>query len=263
MFLPLSNAFGFSGGEVGPWVGGWGQPDSSVRALYAKKLTDTDTSFTLAAYRYSTEGYRTLTDHVQDISVGATRRTGNSETRTDLTVNQTLGDSPQFGSLYLNASDQHYRDRGGSHSFSAGYSNNWRDLNYNISLSKTLELGTYGGATDDTQLSVSISFPLGSSPRAPRAYVEVSSYSGVKTGFNGYAVLPNAQPYRVNWVSLDTRNLGGEIELDNATQQLVPRRGSIVRARFEGSKGRRAQFEIFDQEGKAIPFGAALKDAEG
>ncbi|WP_164450305.1 fimbria/pilus outer membrane usher protein, partial [Pseudomonas viridiflava] len=64
--------------------------------------------------------------------------------------------------------------------------------------------------------------------------VEVSSYSGVKTGLNGYAVLPNAQPYRVNWVTLDTRNLGGEIELDNATQQLVPRRGSVVLARFEG-----------------------------
>lgn len=339
---------------------------SSVRALYAKTFTGTDTSFTLAAYRYSTEGYRTLTDHVQDISVGATRRSGNSKTRTDLTVNQTLGDSRQFGSLYMNASDQRYWDRGGSRSFSAGYGNDWQNLNYNISLSKTIELGKFGGATDDTQLSVSISFPLGSTPRAPRAYistnkqnngtstqaglngyvtedsntyysvqagrsvdgersgsmslssrtsmgdiglgysrgsdydsqnfnvsgsivahagginlgqtvgetfalvevpgisgVEVSSYSGVKTGFNGYAVLPNAQPYRVNWVSLDTRNLGGEIELDNATQQLVPRRGSIVRASFEGSKGRRVQFEIFDKDGKAIPFGAALEDSEG
>lgn len=339
---------------------------SSVRALYAKTFTGTDTSFTLAAYRYSTEGYRTLTDHVQDTSVGATPRSGNSKTRTDLTVNQTLGNSRQFGSLYMNASDQRYWDRGGSRSFSAGYSNNWRDLNYNISLSKTQEFGARGGSNDDTQLSLSISFPLGSSPRAPRAYissnhqntgtstqagingyltessdtyysvqtgrsvegersgaislntrtsmgdvglgyskgsgydsqnlnasgsivahegginlgqtvgetfslvdvpgisgVEVSSYSGVETGFNGYAVVPNAQPYRVNWVSLDTRNLGGEIELENATQQLVPRRGAIVLARFEGSKGRRVQFEIYDNDGEAIPFGAVLEDAAG
>jgi outer membrane usher protein len=93
--------------------------------------------------------------------------------------------------------------------------------------------------------------------------VEVSSYSGVKTGLNGYAVLPNAQPYRVNWVTLDTRNLGGEIELDNATQQLVPRRGSVVLARFEGSKGRRVQFELYDANGQPIPFGAVLLDSDG
>lgn len=339
---------------------------SSVRALYAKTFTGTDTSFTLAAYRYSTEGYRTLTDHVQDTSAGATRRAGNAKTRTDLTVNQTLGEARQFGSLYLNASDQRYWDRGGSRSFSAGYNNNWRDLNYNISLSKTQEFGARGDTSNDTQLSVSISFPLGSTPRAPRAYVssnhqnagtstqagingyltedsdtyysvqtgrsvqgersgslslstrtsmgdlgfgynrgsgyesqnlsaagsivahagginmgqtvgetfglvevpgmsgvEVSSYSGVKTGLNGYAVLPNAQPYRVNWVTLDTRNLGGEIELDNATQQLVPRRGSVVLARFEGSKGRRVQFELYDANGQPIPFGAMLLDSDG
>lgn len=66
-----------------------------------------------------------------------------------------------------------------------------------------------------------------------------------------------------NWVTLDTRNLGGEIELDNATQQLVPRRGSVVLARFEGSKGRRVQFELFDAIGQPIPFGAVLMDSEG
>ena len=41
---------------------------SSLRALYAKTFTGTDTNFTLAAYRYSTEGYRTLTEHVQELS---------------------------------------------------------------------------------------------------------------------------------------------------------------------------------------------------
>lgn len=339
---------------------------SSVRALYAKTFTGTDTSFTLAAYRYSTEGYRTLTDHVLDTSASTIRRASNSKTRTDLTVNQTFGNSRQFGSLYLNASDQRYWDRGGSRSFSAGYSSNWRDLNYNISLSKTQQLDVRGRNTDETQLSVSISFPLGSSPRAPRIYVssnhqntgtsmqagingyltedsdtfysvqtgrsvegersgsfslntrtsmgdlsfgynrgsgyesqnlsvagsivahaggvnlgqtvgetfalvdvpgipgvEVSSYSGVKTGLNGYAVIPNAQPYRVNWVTLDTRNLGGQIELENATQQVVPRRGSVVLTRFEGAKGRRVQFELYDTNGEALPFGAVLLDANG
>lgn len=338
----------------------------SVRALYAKTFTGTDTTFTLAAYRYSTEGYRTLKDHIEEVSKGVSQRGGNSKTRTDLTINQTLGDTGQFGAFYLNASDQRYWDRKGSRSFSAGYSNNWRDLNYNVSLSKTREFTAGAGSREDTQFSASISFPLGGSVRAPRAYVstnhqkagassqagvngylteegdtyysaqtgrdvegdqsgsfslntrtsmgdvgmsysrgsgysshninasgsivahaggvnfgqtvgetfalievpgatglEVASYSGVKTGRNGYAVLPNAQPYRVNWVTLDTRNLGGAIDLESATQQVVPRRGAIVRARFVGKKGRRVQFDLFDAQNSKIPFGAAVEDEQG
>lgn len=92
---------------------------------------------------------------------------------------------------------------------------------------------------------------------------KVSSYSGVETGRNGYAVVPSAQPYRVNWISLDTRELGADIEIDNATQQLVPRRGAVVLARYAGKTGRRVQFELFDSQGGRIPFGAALEDAEG
>ncbi|MCO6060278.1 fimbrial biogenesis outer membrane usher protein [Pseudomonas sp. MOB-449] len=338
---------------------------NSVRALYAKTFTGTDTSFTLAAYRYSTEGYRTLTEHVQELSSGLPAASGRSKIRTDLTVNQTLGQR-QYGNLYINASDERYWNRGGSRSLSAGYSNGWRDVSYSFSVSQTRNTGTSGQSSDDTQVSLAVSFPLGSKPRAPRAYVsatsqkhrdsaqvgvngylsedndlsysvqgsnssgngnsgsaslnsrnsvaditlgyskgrgyssenltvggalvahagginlgqpvgetfalvevpdipgvEISSYSGAKTGYNGYAVIPNVQPYRVNWITLDTRNLGGDIEIDNATQQVVPRRGAVVRARYEGKKGRRVQFELFDSQAQPIPFGASLEDASG
>ncbi|MHC8383998.1 fimbria/pilus outer membrane usher protein [Pseudomonas sp. LB3P14] len=339
---------------------------SSIRALYAKTFTGTDTSFTLAAYRYSTEGYRSFNDHVQDISEGARPRGGSSKIRTDLTVNQTLGGARQYGTLYLNASDQRYWNRGGSRSFSSGYSNNWGDLNYNLSLTKTQEFSERDLSNADTQVNLSVSFPLGSGPRSPRAFVstnreqsgnstqigingylsdnsdtffsvqsgdsdnnggsssisvntrtavadlgvgyskgrgydsqnlnvsgsvvahaggvnfgqtvgetfalvevpgisgvEISTHTGVMTGSNGYAVIPNAQPYRVNWLSLDTRNLGGDIELDNTSQQLVPRRGAVIVARFDGRKGRRVQFELIDANNESIPFGAALEDASG
>ncbi|WP_275558594.1 fimbria/pilus outer membrane usher protein [Pseudomonas sp. 2(2015)] len=340
---------------------------NSVRALYAKTFTGTDTNFTLAAYRYSTEGFRTLTDHVQDLSSDLERRPGNSKTRTDLTINQSMGRNRELGSLYVNASDQRYWNRGGSQSFSAGYSNNWGEASYNLGVTRTKDLGDgYGGSSSDTQFNLSVSFPLGSRARAPRAFIttstqkggdstqvgvngylsetsdtfysvqggnsssggnsasanlntrtsvaditlgysqgrgydsqnlnvsgsvvahqgginlgqtvgetfalaqvpgvkgaKISSYSGVETGHNGYAVIPNAQPYRVNWISLDTRELGGDIEIDNATQQLVPRRGAVVVARYTGKSGRRVQFELFDEQGAMIPFGASLEDASG
>lgn len=337
----------------------------SVRALYAKTFTGTDTSFTLAAYRYSTEGYRTLTEHVQAQSADADRPVVGSKTRTDLTINQSLGRDRTLGNVYLNASDQRYWDRGGSQSFSAGYSNNWGDLTYNLGVSHTQDLGYRGDSRKDTQMSLSLSFPLGRQPRSPRAFVsttsqksgsttqagingyvpgtedtfysvqggnssngnsgslnlntrtsmadvnfgysqgsgytsqnlnvagsvvahggginlgqtvsetfalvevpgvkgaKVASYSGVTTGRNGYAVIPSVQPYRVNWISLDTRDLGGDVDFDNASQQRVPRRGAIVKARYVGKSGRRVMFELFDAQHQPLPFGASLEDASG
>lgn len=339
---------------------------NSLRALYAKTFTGTDTSFTLAAYRYSTEGYRTLTDHVEELSADGLKRTGNSKTRTDLTVNQSLGRNQQYGNVYMNASDQRYWGRGGSQSVSAGYSNYWGEMSYNLSATYSKDVGNYGPANNDTLVNLSLSFPLGSAPRAPRAFVSAStqknsdstqvgingylsensdtyysvqggnssnggstgsanvstrtsvmdisagygqgsgynsqnlnlsgsivghagginlgqtvgetfalaevpdvagvkigSYSGAETGRNGFAVVANAQPYRVNWISLDTRDLGADIEIDNATQQVVPRRGAVVLARYISKTGRRVQFALFDAQRQPIPFGAAIEDMAG
>lgn len=93
--------------------------------------------------------------------------------------------------------------------------------------------------------------------------VKIASFSGAKTAGNGFAVVSNAQPYRVNWISLDTRDLGGDFEIENATQQVVPRRGAVVLARYASKTGRRVQFSLFDAHHQPIPFGAALEDAAG
>jgi outer membrane usher protein len=337
----------------------------SVRALYAKTFTGTDTTFTLAAYRYSTEGYRTLSDHVQAQNADSYRSNVASKTRTDLTINQSVGRERMQGSIYLNASDQRYWARGGSQSISAGYSNNWGDLTYNLGITHTRDLGYSGIKNEDTQASLSMSFPLGQNARSPRAFLthtshksgsstqagingyvvdtdstyysvqggnssnrnsgsvsintrtsmadfnfgysegrnyksqnlnvagsivahggginlgqtvgetfalvvvpgvknaKAANYSGVSTGSNGYAVIPSVQPYRVNWISLDTRDLGGDLEIDNASQQVVPRRGAIVRTSYAGRSGRRVQFELHDERGTPLPFGALLQDASG
>lgn len=339
---------------------------NSLRALYAKTFTGTDTNFTLAAYRYSTEGYRTLTNHVDALSADRHTLTGNSKTRTDLTINQSIGRNQQYGSIYLNASDQRYWGRGGSRSLSTGYSNYWGEVSYNLGATYTRDVAQVGASNNDTLINLSLSFPLGSEPRAPRAYVSAStqnnsdstqvgingylaesndtyyslqggnsstggnsvsatlstrtsvadisagysqgqgytaqnlnlggsivahggginlgqtvgetfalaavpgvsgvkigSYSGAETASNGFAIVPNAQPYRVNWITLDTRDLGGDIEIDNATQQVVPRRGAVVLARYVSKSGRRVQFELFDAQHHSLPFGASLEDATG
>lgn len=338
----------------------------SLRVLYAKTFTGTDTNFTLAAYRYSTEGYRTMSEHIEERSIGNPRR-GNSKTRTDLTISQSIGRNQQFGNLYLNATDQRYWGRGGTQSISTGYSNSWRDLSFNLGVTRTKDIRSNGPSNNDTQINLSMSFPLGSTPRAPRVFaavnteragnstqlgvngylsesndgyysvqagdsstsgstgsaslntrnsiidanfgysqgrgynsqnlnlsgsvvahagglnlgqslgetfalaevpgapagLKIASYNDAQTGSNGFAVIPNVQPYRVNWISLDTRDLGANIEIENATKQVVPRRGSSVLIRYLAETGRRVQFELLDKAQNRMPFGAVLEDATG
>lgn len=93
--------------------------------------------------------------------------------------------------------------------------------------------------------------------------MKIASFSGSKTAGNGYAAVSNAQPSRVNRISLDTRDLGGDFKIENAIQQVVPRRGAVALARYASKTGRRVQFSLFDAQHKPIPFGAALEDAAG
>lgn len=97
----------------------------------------------------------------------------------------------------------------------------------------------------------------------PVAGVGIASHAGVKTGSNGYAIIPSATPYRSNHVSLDTRSAPRNAEFDNAVQQIVPTRGAIALATFKAEVGYRVQFELRDEQGVALPFGAVVRDAAG
>lgn len=91
----------------------------------------------------------------------------------------------------------------------------------------------------------------------------LSNFSNVETADNGYAILPYAQPYRTNWVNLDTRQLGADVELENAVDQVVPRRGAAPLLSFRTAIGRRVQFELVRADGSRLPMGAAVEDEQG
>ncbi|AWV44218.1 hypothetical protein CD201_06345 [Hafnia alvei] len=90
--------------------------------------------------------------------------------------------------------------------------------------------------------------------------VEVN-YSS-RTGTNGYAVIPSASPYTVNQVLIG-KNVPGNIELNETTQTLVPRRGAIVEAHFLAKKGRRVEFLFVKDDSENVPFGATVNDEDG
>lgn len=346
-------------------VQGQRQQGQSVRLLYAKTFTRTLTNLTLAAYRYSTDGYRSFNDHANDLAGNSQAQFGRSRSRIDLTTQQDLGRERRFGSLYLNLSQQSYWGQSGSTgSVGLGYGNNWKRMGYNFSVSQSRD--SRPGGVSSTQAMLTFTVPLGDKPRSPRLYSNLShttgggaslqagvngyvgedtSYSvqaghssrdgsssagisvnhsadfmqlsaaynaarqyqsgsvgasgaivvhgggvnlsrtvgdtfallqveglsgselragdGGKLGRNGYVVQPYAQPYRVNSLNLDTRQLGADAELDDTVKQVVPRRGAVVKGVFKARRGLRAQFTLLRPDGGTAPFGASVEDSEG
>lgn len=335
----------------------------SARFLYSKTLDSTNTTFTMVGYRYSTSGYRTLSEHIQEMG-GVDHQSfsrGRPKNRLDLNVNQTLGGN---GSLFLSAGETNYWDRrGNTRRLQVGYSGSLGEVSYSISASHTR--GGGGSADTDNQLSFSVSIPFGSSSRSQRLYSSYTSSSrgednlqagvsgylddastlsysaqagqygsehsgsvglawdapsaklagnyaksgdsrhldltasgsvvahgggvtfgqpvgetfalvevpGVKnvgiegstarTDGAGYTVEGYVQPYRYNYLNLDTQTLGIDVDVDETSQRVVPRRGAVVKARFAAASGRRVQLDLSLADGRKLPFGAQVSDAGG
>ena len=178
------------------------QSGRSVRVTYSKIVPSTQTSLTVAAYRYSTGGYLSLSDAAlardyarrgldifryvpppaaspQNILspaqqaaldgsafIGAPVRvdTGLQRRRNNftLTLNQRLGQDA--GSLYANGTISDYWNRSGTDTqFQVGYNNRFRRLSYSLSATRTRDpLGRY-----DNTYFLSLSLPLGGGMHAP------------------------------------------------------------------------------------------------
>ncbi|WP_439291065.1 MULTISPECIES: fimbria/pilus outer membrane usher protein [Rahnella] len=108
---------------------------------------------------------------------------------------------------------------------------------------------------------ITLSQPLGDTialVKAPGADdVDVENNSGVHTDWRGYAVVPYAQPYRKNSVTLETESFADDVDMDMNTQTVIPTRGAVVRADFKTRVGQRALVQMLFM-GKPVPFGATV-----
>ncbi|GGX02042.1 fimbrial biogenesis outer membrane usher protein [Pigmentiphaga litoralis] len=163
----------------------------SIRLLYNKTFTRTNTNFTLAGYRYSSEGFRTFQNHVDERGLADSVGNGayayaavRMRTSFNVSVYQQLGE--RLGSVYLSANDQTYWNSSGNRrTLQTGYSNTWGSVAYNFSLSHTSDINaSYPGgfsyrAGSDTRAMLTLSAPLGTGRHAPTA---TSYYSDGNTG---------------------------------------------------------------------------------
>lgn len=172
-----------------------------ARASFSRTFETTNTTLSVAGYRYSTEGYRDLSD-VLGIRAASNGKAWNSGTykqrsRAEISLNQNFNN---YGSLYLTASSQDYRnDRKRDTQLQLGYANTlWHNTSFNLAVSQQKTGGineTYfvdpgsgmpaaNGAnmfaTNETVVQMSISFPLGGSPQAP--YVSAGAVNSKISG---------------------------------------------------------------------------------
>lgn len=134
----------------------------SWRAQYAKNFSETDTSLTLASYRYSTSGFYTFEEAINawndnnydDDDLFGYRNRYNRRSRQQININQSIGD---WGSIYVNAGQQDYWHlKGKERSINVGYSRSFDYFFMSMSYGQT----ETPWQDSDKQVALSISVPL-------------------------------------------------------------------------------------------------------
>ncbi|CAP44818.1 fimbria/pilus outer membrane usher protein [Bordetella petrii] len=162
------------------------QPDrrgQSYGLSYSRLYEPTATSVTLAAYRYSTDGFLNLADTVAlrsaDSLYALPRGYGSAKGRLQVMLNQPLGE--RWGSLYLSGYSQNYWGHSGRDTeYQAGYSNSFKRVNYNISASR--QYSAYSGKWENTYM-LNFSLPLGSGANAPRSNTTIQRNNRTRSTF--------------------------------------------------------------------------------
>ncbi|GKX59064.1 fimbria/pilus outer membrane usher protein [Leminorella grimontii] len=131
----------------------------SYRFQYSKDVRSTGTTFTLAAYRYSTSGFYTFQEANSSSINGLNswQSIAHKRQKFQLDISQNLGD---LGSFYISGYQQNYWNLDGyERTISTGWSSVWRNINYSLTYSYSDNPGGIRG--DDQRLAFSIQVPLG------------------------------------------------------------------------------------------------------
>ncbi|EDK4010583.1 fimbrial biogenesis outer membrane usher protein [Salmonella enterica subsp. enterica] len=200
----------------------------SWRFLYSKRFDDTDTSFRLVGYRYSTEGYYTLGEWAsrQDNSSDFWE-TGNRRSRVEGTWTQSFG--PGFGNIYLTLSRQQYWQTDEVERLvQFGYSNSWRRISWNASWNYTDSANRSSGSNnkndnDDSDheqiFMLTVSIPLSGAMES--SYVNYSmtqnnhNDSTMQAGVGGTLLEGHNLSYNVqeSWTSTPEDTYGGNASM--------------------------------------------------
>lgn len=129
----------------------------SIGVQYNGFITPTDTSFNIAAYRYSTENFYTLSEAIDYLAQTDWQdREDRIKSQVQVNISQSLSDG--WGSFYTSAMlSEYWTSSRKEKSYQLGYSNTFNRIGYSISVNRYY---TDDNEKDD-QLYLSLSIPLG------------------------------------------------------------------------------------------------------
>ncbi|EGT3572849.1 fimbrial biogenesis outer membrane usher protein [Citrobacter amalonaticus] len=147
----------------------------SYRLSYSKNITETQSNFSLAAYRFSTEHYMDYLTAMQTRDIMERGYDNNTIRRTKsrytLTASQGLAG---WGQLYISASIQNYWNASGTDKqYQLGYNNTWNRVTYGISGARSYD---QIGKKQDT-IMLTLSMPLGNQSGAPTGRLNYTNNS--------------------------------------------------------------------------------------
>ncbi|MCS2153788.1 fimbrial biogenesis outer membrane usher protein [Scandinavium goeteborgense] len=156
------------------------------------------------------------------------------------------------------------KDNNGSGNTSMSYKGARGNSNLGYSYTDTSRRWNYGleGGVLVHSGGVTLAQPLGDTVTLVDAAgandVSVVNQTGVSIDSRGYAVVPNATPYRRNRIGLDSTTFGENVEMEESAKDVIPTRGAVVRAKFNTRVGYRVMMNILRGDGKPVPFGATV-----
>jgi outer membrane usher protein len=87
---------------------------------------------------------------------------------------------------------------------------------------------------------------------------------GGRVSAGGRAVVANLMPFESNQIEIDPKGLPMNVELKSTTERVTPTLGAVVKVSFETENlGRAAVFRVKTGDGRPLPFGADVLDANG
>ncbi|MEB6622477.1 fimbria/pilus outer membrane usher protein [Enterobacter roggenkampii] len=174
---------GLSDTDPNPPTSGNARSGQSYQVSYSKLINETNSNVSLAAYRFSTDGYMDFMTAMQTrdavqhgLSPDAIWRAKN---RMTLTYGQGLpGD---WGQLYASGSVQNYWNKDGTdEQYQLGYNNRYKQLTWGLSASRSFS--SYG--SQQTNYLLSFSLPLGRNDQlhTPQLRTDLSYDTSGRTG---------------------------------------------------------------------------------
>ncbi|MDI3426292.1 fimbria/pilus outer membrane usher protein [Enterobacter sp. V87_3] len=213
----------------------------SYRVQYSKDFQTTDTSFTLAAYRYSIAGFYTFQEanDLRADSDDGWRMTYNKRQRLQLDLSQSIG---SYGSFFVSGYQQDYwQEDGYERTLSTGWNGNIDGISYSV----TYSYSDYPESTQpaDQQLAFNVQLPL--SRFMPNAW---ASYS-VNTAKHG----DTRQQVGLNGTALADNNLSYSLQ-QSYTNHGVGGSGNIS-ADYKGGQGEITGGYNYDDDTQQVNYG--------